>query len=178
SIRTVFLVILPDLRPSSIIEKPMRSFTLESGLKNSSLRRISACALCAAAVRFRRTSGVLPMVSVMSLWILAMVGKGGPLGSSAPGCAGELAQRSALHLSRSNRVILVERMRLPQPQRNEIADLERHRVELGAGDLRLHGFPRAHLLEHQARRRARGVHVTHHGGEAADVRRVREHRDV
>ena len=67
SMRTVSLVILPDLMPSSIIEKPMRSLTLESGLKNSSLSRISACAPCAAAVRLRRTSGVLPIVSVMSL---------------------------------------------------------------------------------------------------------------
>ena len=76
SISTVFLVILPDLSPSSIIESPMRSLTLESGLKNSSLSRISAWAPWAAAVRLRRTRGVLPMVSVMSLYILAMMGVG------------------------------------------------------------------------------------------------------
>ena len=51
----------------------MRSFTLESGLKNSSFSRISAWAPWAAAVRFKRTSGVLPIVSVMSLYILAIV---------------------------------------------------------------------------------------------------------
>ncbi len=73
SIRTLSLVILPDLMASSIIEKPMRSLTLERGLKNSSLSRISAWAPWAAAVRFRRTRGVLPMVSVMSLYILAMI---------------------------------------------------------------------------------------------------------
>ena len=66
SMSTVLLLILPDLRASSIIENPMRSFTLESGLKNSSLRMTSANAPCAAAVRLRRTSGVLPMVEVMS----------------------------------------------------------------------------------------------------------------
>ncbi len=73
SIRIVSLLMRPLFRASSIIAKPMRSFTLESGLKNSSLSRISAWAPCAAAVRFRRTSGVLPIVSVMSLYILAMV---------------------------------------------------------------------------------------------------------
>src|SRR5688572_17418967 len=52
------------------MENPIRSFTLESGLKNSSFSKTSACALCAAAVRFRRTRGVLPIVSVMSLYIL------------------------------------------------------------------------------------------------------------
>ena len=67
SIRTVSLLILPLFSASSIIAAPMRSLTLESGLKNSSLRRISAWAPCAAAVRFIRTSGVLPIVSVMSL---------------------------------------------------------------------------------------------------------------
>ena len=44
SIRTVSLLILPLLSASLIIAAPMRSFTLESGLKNSSLSRISACA--------------------------------------------------------------------------------------------------------------------------------------
>ena len=51
----------------------MRSFTLESGLKNSSLSRISAWAPCSRAVRLRRTSGVLPMVSTMLLKMRAMV---------------------------------------------------------------------------------------------------------
>ena len=76
SIRTVSLVIFPLLIASSIMAKPMRSFTLESGLKNSSFRRISACAPWAAAVRFSRTSGVLPIVSVMSLYILAIMNEG------------------------------------------------------------------------------------------------------
>src|SRR5882724_3673319 len=76
SIRTVLLLTLPLLIASSIMEKPMRSFTLESGLKSSSLSTMSARTPCAAAVRLRRTSGVLPMVSVMSLWIFAMSGVG------------------------------------------------------------------------------------------------------
>ena len=42
SIRTVSLLIFPDFSASSIIANPMRSLTLESGLKNSSLSRISA----------------------------------------------------------------------------------------------------------------------------------------
>ena len=67
SIRIVLALIRPLLRASSIIALPMRSFTLESGLKNSSFNRISAFAPWAAAVRLRRTSGVLPIVSVMSL---------------------------------------------------------------------------------------------------------------
>ena len=67
SMRTVSFVILPERSPSSIIAWPMRSLMDESGLKNSSFRRISACAPCAAAVRLRRTRGVLPIVSVMSL---------------------------------------------------------------------------------------------------------------
>jgi hypothetical protein len=62
----------PLFSASSIIANPMRSLTLESGLKNSSLSRISACAPWAAAVRLRRTRGVLPIVSVMSLYILAI----------------------------------------------------------------------------------------------------------
>ncbi len=76
SIKTVFDVIFPLLIASSIIEKPMRSFTLERGLKNSSFNKTSAWALCASAVRFRRTNGVLPIVSVMSLYILAMIDRG------------------------------------------------------------------------------------------------------
>ena len=66
SIRTVWALIFPLCRASSIIETPIRSLTLESGLKNSSFNRISAPASCAAAVRFRRTKGVLPIVAVMS----------------------------------------------------------------------------------------------------------------
>ena len=60
-------LIAPDFSASSIIATPMRSLTLESGLKNSSLSNTSATAPCFLAVRFSRTSGVLPMVCVMSL---------------------------------------------------------------------------------------------------------------
>ena len=67
SMITVPLFIFPAFRASSIKAMPMRSLTLESGLKNSSLSSTSAMAPCFFAVRFRRTSGVLPMVSVMSL---------------------------------------------------------------------------------------------------------------
>ena len=45
--------IFPDFNASSIIAKPIRSFTLESGLKNSSFSKISACAPCAAGTRMR-----------------------------------------------------------------------------------------------------------------------------
>src|SRR5690242_8385126 len=55
----------PDLSASSTIATPMRSFTLESGLKNSSFSNTSATAPCFLATRLSRTSGVLPMVSVM-----------------------------------------------------------------------------------------------------------------
>ena len=72
SMSTVSLLIFPLFRASSIIANPIRSLTLESGLKNSSFRRISAWTPWAAAVRFSRTSGVWPIVSVMSLYILAI----------------------------------------------------------------------------------------------------------
>ena len=44
---------------------PIRSLTLPSGLKKSSLSVTSALAPCAAAMRGMRTSGVLPIVSAM-----------------------------------------------------------------------------------------------------------------
>ena len=65
SIRVVSGVILPAASMASIMLTPIRSFTLEIGLKNSSLTRISASIPCSLGSRFRRTSGVLPMVSVM-----------------------------------------------------------------------------------------------------------------
>ncbi len=60
-------VMRPSASSTSIIETPIRSFTLDSGLKNSSFMRISALALDAALMRASRTSGVLAIVSVMSL---------------------------------------------------------------------------------------------------------------
>ena len=51
-------------RAASIIETPMRSFTLRAGLKNSSFATTSATA---SGRRLMRTSGVLPISSVMSL---------------------------------------------------------------------------------------------------------------
>jgi hypothetical protein len=56
---------LPSRSAASIIASPMRSFTEESGLKNSHLARMSALTLCFAAILFTRTSGVAPIVSTM-----------------------------------------------------------------------------------------------------------------
>ena len=67
SIRTVFWSILPAFNASSIMEYPIRSLTLESGLKNSSFNTTLATTPCFSAVRLRRTNGVLPMVSMMEL---------------------------------------------------------------------------------------------------------------
>ena len=58
--------ILPVFSAASIIANPMRSFTDDIGLKNSSLARISAFTPSRLGSRFSRTSGVAPMVSVMS----------------------------------------------------------------------------------------------------------------
>ncbi len=55
----------PEASSASIIATPMRSLTLASGLKNSSLARIVALAPRSRAMRPMRTSGVSPMVSVM-----------------------------------------------------------------------------------------------------------------
>ncbi len=60
-------VSLPAFSAASIIATPMRSFTDASGLKNSSLARIAALPPAGCARRLRRTSGVAPMISVMSL---------------------------------------------------------------------------------------------------------------
>ncbi len=55
---------------ASIIEAPMRSLTLASGLKNSSLARTSPFGFSSAVRRGKRTSGVSPMVSTMESKIL------------------------------------------------------------------------------------------------------------
>ena len=60
-------VMMPCFSIASIMATPMRSFTLESGLKNSSFRRMSALTPASFGMRFSRTSGVSPMVSVMEL---------------------------------------------------------------------------------------------------------------
>jgi len=52
---------------ASIIAAPMRSFTLATGLKNSSLASRFALMPLALAIRSRRTSGVLPIVSAIEL---------------------------------------------------------------------------------------------------------------
>ena len=57
--------ILPAFSAASIIAKPMRSFTLASGLKNSALPTRSATTPCFAESFDRRTSGVAPIVSRM-----------------------------------------------------------------------------------------------------------------
>src|SRR5687768_11863286 len=55
----------PARSPASIMARPMRSFTLASGLKNSHLASTVACSR--GTSRLMRTSGVPPIVSVMSL---------------------------------------------------------------------------------------------------------------
>ncbi len=60
-------VILPSRSSVSIMATPMRSLTLASGLKNSSFSRMSALTPASLGSRAMRTSGVLPMVSVMEL---------------------------------------------------------------------------------------------------------------
>jgi hypothetical protein len=51
----------PSAARASSIATPMRSLTECVGLKNSSLREISACTPASAASRDRRTSGVPPI---------------------------------------------------------------------------------------------------------------------
>ena len=60
-------VMAPAAIAASTIEAPMRSFTLEPGLKNSSLATTSATT--SSAIGRTRTRGVLPISSVMSLAI-------------------------------------------------------------------------------------------------------------
>ena len=54
----------PASSAASTMLTPMRSFTLPSGLKDSSLASTVACSPC--VTRFNLTSGVFPMVLVMS----------------------------------------------------------------------------------------------------------------
>ena len=56
----------PSAASASSMATPMRSLTEWVGLKNSSLPRISAVTPASAASRASRTSGVPPMVAVMS----------------------------------------------------------------------------------------------------------------
>jgi len=58
-------VMRPEDSSMSIIDTPMRSLTLERGLKNSSFSRISALTPAACVIFDRRTSGVCPIVSAM-----------------------------------------------------------------------------------------------------------------
>ena len=55
----------PEASSASIMLTPIRSLTLAIGLKNSSFSRISASTPRSFVIRFSRTSGVLPMVSVI-----------------------------------------------------------------------------------------------------------------
>ena len=57
--------ISPSRSSDSIIATPMRSLTLEVGLKNSSLASRLALTCLALAILSRRTSGVSPTVSVI-----------------------------------------------------------------------------------------------------------------
>src|SRR5574338_1725333 len=56
----------PDCSASVMILSPMRSFIEPPGLKNSTFA-YNGQAIC-AAIRFNRTSGVLPIVSKMLSW--------------------------------------------------------------------------------------------------------------
>ena len=69
---TVSGPIKPASRPASIIDTPIRSFTLCAGLKNSSFATTSATA--SSKRRRMRTSGVLPIRSVTSFAIRAVIG--------------------------------------------------------------------------------------------------------
>ena len=55
----------PRASSAAIMETPIRSFTLEIGLKNSSLASTSPAGFSSAVRRGSRTSGVSPMVSRM-----------------------------------------------------------------------------------------------------------------
>jgi transcriptional regulator GlxA family with amidase domain len=55
----------PSASSASTMATPMRSFTLEIGLKNSSFARMLACTPRSFGRRFRRTRGVSPMVCVI-----------------------------------------------------------------------------------------------------------------
>src|SRR5688572_9638470 len=65
SMMTVSLSMRPARSTSSIIATPMRSLTDASGLKNSHLASTTPCP--GGTRRLIRTSGVPPLVSVMSL---------------------------------------------------------------------------------------------------------------
>ena len=67
SMITVSLVSRPLFSASSIIAMPIRSLTLDSGLKNSHFNKISAP--IPSVTLFNRTKGVRPIVSTMSLYI-------------------------------------------------------------------------------------------------------------
>ncbi len=55
----------PEASSASIMLTPMRSFTLPIGLKNSSLRQMSASMPSSRQIRGMRTRGVLPIVSAI-----------------------------------------------------------------------------------------------------------------
>jgi hypothetical protein len=65
SISTVSGPIMPAASMASIIETPMRSFTLPIGLKNSSLARTCAFTPFICGSRLSLTIGVSPMVWVI-----------------------------------------------------------------------------------------------------------------
>ena len=65
SISTVSGPILPSRSSAWTRFTPIRSLTLEIGLKNSNFRATSATSASSAAMRGMRTNGVLPMVSAM-----------------------------------------------------------------------------------------------------------------
>ena len=67
SIKTVFSPTVPSSIRASIMERPIRSFTLASGLKNSSFIKMSDLSPKCSLILFKRTRGVCPIVSVMSL---------------------------------------------------------------------------------------------------------------
>jgi len=64
SSRIVSVRIFPSRSAASIIATPIRSLTLPAGLRDSSFA--ATVAFAPSMTRLRRTSGVLPMVFVMS----------------------------------------------------------------------------------------------------------------
>ena len=70
STKTVSLLMRPSFSAFSIIAKPTRSLTLPPGLKDSTLARRVAFKPNSFSMFFNSTSGVLPIVSRMLLWII------------------------------------------------------------------------------------------------------------
>ena len=85
----VSFVRMPSRSAASIIARPIRSFTLQSGLKNSSFT--STVAAPAGTTRFSLTSGVLNVVSTILLNVFRS-----DMGYLLPKCVWRVDQASPL----------------------------------------------------------------------------------